>query len=312
MSEEKNTAEVTIEKIQDAIENIADKADDIKDVVGDKIDDIKDVLEDKIDDLKDALGDKGGDLKDAIVEKAAAVKDKVQETMADFEDKLDKDKFDAPVWDKFKSMMDNKEVITVKIENAVKGGVVTAIDGIRAFIPQSHLSLQRIEDLTTMVGKEVKVNVIEAEQSAKKLVLSAREVLRQEARQAKRDQAANIPVGTVLSGKVETLQPYGAFIRLENGLSGLVHVSQISQKRVKTPEDVLKIGDEVQVKVINVKDGKLSLSMKALQAPAEEEKAERPARPRRERPEREEKIEIPKAENISTNLGSLLKDIKLD
>ncbi len=71
-------------------------------------------------------------------------------------------------------------------------------------------------------------------------------------------------IGLVTEGTVESIQPYGAFIDLGNGLSGLVHVSQICEKRIKTPAAVLKVGDKVKVKVINVKDGKLSLSMKAL------------------------------------------------
>lgn len=106
-------------------------------------------------------------------------------------------------------------------------------------------------------------------------------------------------VGTVLKGTVETLQNYGAFVKLENGLSGLVHVSQISQKRVKMPSDVLTVGDEVEVKVIGIKDGKISLSMKALEE--DKEKAE----------EKAEKVVIPKAEDIGTNLGDLFKNIQL-
>ena len=100
-----------------------------------------------------------------------------------------------------------------------------------------------------------------------------------------------------MSGVVESIQNYGAFIRLENGLSGLVHISQISSKRVKSVGDVLNKGDEVQVKVIGVKDGKISLSMKALEEKPEEEIVE--------------KVEIPKAEEIGTSLGSLFKNIKL-
>ena len=107
---------------------------------------------------------------------------------------------------------------------------------------------------------------------------------------------ANVKTGSDLTGKVESLQNYGAFVRLENGLSGLVHVSQISQKRVKSPKDVLNTGDEVTVKVIGIKDGKISLSMKAL-----EEVVEEP----------EEKVEIPKSENIGTSLGDLFKGLKL-
>ena len=104
-------------------------------------------------------------------------------------------------------------------------------------------------------------------------------------------------IGTVMEGVVETLKDYGAFIKLEDGLSGLVHVSQISTKRVNQPSDVLKVGDAVKVKVIAIKEGKISLSMKVL----EEKEEEAPV----------EKVVIPKAEKISTNLGDLLKGIKL-
>ena len=100
-----------------------------------------------------------------------------------------------------------------------------------------------------------------------------------------------------MTGTVETLQNYGAFIDLGNGLSGLVHVSQISDKRIKTPADVLEVGQSVDVKVIGVKDGKISLSMKALIEKKEEEVVE--------------KVVIPKAENIGTSLGDLFKNIKL-
>ena len=100
-----------------------------------------------------------------------------------------------------------------------------------------------------------------------------------------------------MEGTVDSLQTYGAFVRLEDGLSGLVHISQISRNRIKSPDAVLKVGDQVKVKVIGIKDGKISLSMKALEEAPEEEVFE--------------KVEIPKAENIGTSLGDLFKNIKL-
>ena len=103
-------------------------------------------------------------------------------------------------------------------------------------------------------------------------------------------------MGSVLEGTVESLQTYGAFVRLENDLSGLVHISQISDKRIKSPKDVLSAGDVVTVKVIGIKDGKISLSMKALIEPEEEVV---------------EEVEIPKAEEIGTSLGDLFKNIQL-
>ena len=102
----------------------------------------------------------------------------------------------------------------------------------------------------------------------------------------------------VTEGKVESIQPYGAFIDLGNGLTGLVHISQICEKRIKTPAAVLHVGDEVKGKVIAVKDGKLSLSMKALQDVAAEEI-------------QEETVELPESEELTTNLGALFANIKL-
>ena len=132
------------------------------------------------------------------------------------------------------------------------------------------------------------------------MILSARELLREKAQEEKKARIAAVAVGTVMDGTVETLQPYGAFVKLENGLSGLVHVSQISHTRIKDPSVVLKVGDSVKVKVIAVKDGKLSLSMKAL----EEDTAAR---------EEEElrNIKLPKSEELTTSLGELFKNIKL-
>ena len=106
----------------------------------------------------------------------------------------------------------------------------------------------------------------------------------------------SVKVDSVLKGTVESLQTYGAFVRLENGLSGLVHISQISDKRIKSASDVLSVGQEIDVKVIGIKDGKISLSMKALLEPEEEII---------------EEVEIPEAENIGTSLGDLFKNIKL-
>ena len=155
-----------------------------------------------------------------------------------------------------------------------------------------------MEDLNEWLGKKIKVRVITADPDKKKLVLSAREILREERDAKRREEFDKIQVGDVLEGTVETLKDYGAFIRLQGGLSGLVHVSQISDKRIPTPAKVLNVGDPVTVKVIAIKDGKLSLSMKALLHKEEEQ---------------EEKTDyrLPKSEKISTNLGSLLSKLNL-
>ncbi|HIX98119.1 MULTISPECIES: S1 RNA-binding domain-containing protein [Clostridia] len=217
---------------------------------------------------------------------------KPEETMADYEEHLD----DANPWNVVQRYMENKTTLPVKVEGIVNGGAIAMVEGLRGFIPASRLSLSYIEDLETYLLKDIEVRVIEVNQAENRLILSAREILREKEKKAMEEKIANVKVGSVVKGKVESLQTYGAFVRLEDGLSGLVHVSQISRKRVKSPKDVLSVGDEVTVKIIGLKDGKISLSMKALEEKDEEEDI---------------KVEIPKSENIGTSLGDLFKNIKL-
>ena len=199
-------------------------------------------------------------------------------------------------WDKLKALLESKENVTVTISEAVKSGVVCYLEGIRAFIPASKLSLNYIEEdaLKDFVGKKLDVRVITADEKDKKLVLSAREILREKADEERAQKVSNVQVGLVTEGTVESIQDYGAFINLGNGLSGLVHISQISNTRIAHPSAVLKVGDKVKVKVTAIKDGKLSLSMKALQDVAATEITE-------------EKIEFESEGEATTSLADLLK-----
>ncbi len=215
------------------------------------------------------------------------------ETMADLEEHFD----DANPWNIVTDYMEKKTILTVKVEGIVNGGVIAVVEGIRGFIPASQLSLSYVENLEDFLLQEIEVQVIEAVQSENRLILSAKNILKAKAKAEKEALIASIKIGSVLNGTVESLQSYGAFIDLGNGLSGLVHISQISDKRIKQASDVLEVGQNIDVKVIGIKEGKISLSIKALIEPKEEEIAP--------------KVEIPKAENIGTNLGDLFKNIKL-
>lgn len=217
-----------------------------------------------------------------------------EETMADLEEHFD----DANPWNLVADYLEKGTVLKVTVDGVVNGGVIAMVEGLRGFIPASKLSLSYIENLEDYLTKEVDVQVIDANQSENRLILSARELLKKKEKEEKAKLLASVEAGAVLNGKVETLQNYGAFIRLENGLSGLVHVSQISDKRIKMPSDVLEVGQDVTVKVIGNKDGKISLSIKALIEPKEEEV-------------KVEKVVIPPSENIGTSLGDLFKNIKL-
>lgn len=202
-------------------------------------------------------------------------------------------------WDRLNQLMEDKTNLKVKIGGIVKGGAVAYVEGIRGFIPASKLSLNYVEDLEDWLNKEIEVRVITADAEEKRLVLSAREILREKAEEERKAKISNLEIGLVTEGVVESLMPYGAFINLGNGLSGLVHISQISQQRIKHPGAVLKEGQTVKVKVIGIKDGKISLSMKALEDVAAVEIEE-------------ETYSLPKAEDATTSLASLFKNIKLN
>ena len=212
-----------------------------------------------------------------------------------------KDAANLVAWDKLRSLKETQSNIRVKVAGIVKSGVIAYVEDIRGFIPASKLALDYVDedDLNDWLGKELEVRAITVDEEDGKLVLSAKEILREKEAEEKKARISNVQVGLVTEGKVESIQPYGAFIDLGNGLTGLVHISQICEKRIKTPAAVLHVGDEVKVKVIAVKDGKLSLSMKALQDVAAEEI-------------QEESVELPESEELTTNLGSLFANIKLN
>ena len=203
-------------------------------------------------------------------------------------------------WDVLEQMKEEKTDVTVKVSEAVNGGAVAYVEGIRGFIPASQLDLNYVEDPSAYVGKTLKVRVITVDQEKEKLVLSAKEILKEQQKEEHDHKVAMIVPGTILEGNVESLQTYGAFIDLKDGLSGLVHISQICQKRIKKPSEVLKAGDKVKVKVLNTNDGKISLSIKAV---AEEQEASEV--------EDFDTASFSSNESVGTSLGDLFAKLKL-
>lgn len=269
-----------------------------------------------------AVKEQAEEVKEAVTEKAEEAQESMADYAAELEASLSKgEPTSDPVWARFEELLNSREPIKVTIDSAVKGGVVAFVDGVRAFIPASKLANGYVENLEEYKGKEVEAMVITAEEAGKKLVLSVRDVLRKKSAEAKAARAAILAEcveGAVMEGTVDSLMDYGAFIKLDNGASGLLHVSQISYKRVEKPADVLNKGDRITVKIIGVKDGKISLSKKALEeAPARKERAPRERRegddrPRRDRREKEEVFNYKETGKASTSVGDLLKGLKLD
>ena len=202
-------------------------------------------------------------------------------------------------WDVLTGYLEEKKAVTVKVNEVVNAGVVAYLEGIRGFIPASHLALSYVENLDEYKGKMLEVRVITVDQEKEKLVMSAREILREKEKEAHDHKVAMIVPGTVMEGTVESLQPYGAFVDLKDGLSGLVHISQISQRRIKKPSEVLKVGDKVKVKILNTNDGKISLSMKALEEMQVDEV---------------EKVDVKQygnSESLGTSLGDLFAKLNI-
>lgn len=206
---------------------------------------------------------------------------------------------DVLAWEKLKSYKESGEILEVVVKGITNAGVIAYVEGVRGFIPASKLSLSYVEDTEEYLNKKIQVQVLDMDKESKKLILSAKEILREKAEEERRKRISNIEPGLVTEGVVESLQPYGAFVDLGNGLSGLVHISQICEKRLKKPSEVLSVGEKVKVKVIAVKDGKLSLSIKE-------------ASDLMAKDIEEETYEVPdEGQQATTSLASLFANIKL-
>ena len=202
-------------------------------------------------------------------------------------------------WDKLKQMMEDRTMVKVKIQEVVNSGAIAYLEGIRGFIPVSRLSDEYVEELEEWNGRTVEVTVITADEESRRLVLSGREAAKEKKQAELGKKIAKCEVGAVMNGTVETLKDYGAFVALENGLTGLLHISQISAQRIKHPGVVLKEGQEVTVKIISTENNKISLSMKVLA----EEQAEA---------ESHETFDYKEEGQASTGLGALLKGLKFN
>ena len=206
---------------------------------------------------------------------------------------------DMLAWDKLKEMKDNDTVVSVRIKESVPSGVVAYLEGIRAFIPASQICSDYVENTDEWIGKTVDVRVITVEQEKEKLVLSGKAVEREREEEQRNHKISMLVPGSIVEGTVESIMPYGAFVNLGNGISGLVHISQICQKRIASPHEVVKEGQKVKVKIINTNDNKVSLSMKAL----EEEMVDTE--------DAGDVEEYTSDESASTSLGDLLSKLKL-
>ncbi|TCT16823.1 small subunit ribosomal protein S1 [Natranaerovirga pectinivora] len=156
-----------------------------------------------------------------------------------------------------------EKIIKIKINEVVKGGVITYINGMRGFIPASLLSIDYVDDLNKFVGKELDAKIVELDQSSNKIILSPKSVELEKVEIQKKEKLNTLQNGEVVEGTVKNLTNFGAFVDI-GGIQGLVRNQDLAWKRVKHPSEIVQVGDQVKVYIINVdrKNEKISLGLK--------------------------------------------------
>ncbi len=168
-------------------------------------------------------------------------------------------------WENLVDAYNADETVEAQVVREVKGGLLATVKGINAFIPGSQVTTHYVKDLSQYVGQTLECKIINVDDRKKRLVLSSRKIQEQE-QQVKIDEAwENINVDETIKGTVQRLTDFGAFVDL-GGVDGLIHISDISWKRIKHPSDVLNVGDEVEVIVLraNKERNRISLGLKQL------------------------------------------------
>lgn len=178
-------------------------------------------------------------------------------------------------WESVERLVESDEVIDSKITGFNKGGLIVAVEGLRGFVPSSQISAMRRGQSTgdtpeqrwqKMIGQPISVRVIEVDRERRRLILSERAASTESRQSIKERVIEELEEGKVYTGRVTSLANFGAFINI-NGADGLVHLSELSWEHIDHPREVLEVGQEVKVKVINVDREKkrIGLSVRALQ-----------------------------------------------
>ena len=164
------------------------------------------------------------------------------------------------IWDEIMAKYESGEYVTGTGKEAVKGGLLADVMGIRCFIPASQLSLRYVEKIEEFVGQELTLQIIEVDKPKKRIVASRKKVLLAEEAERKKAIWDALEVGSVVKGVVRRLADFGAFVDI-GGVDGLVHVTDLSWGRVQHPSDVVKVGDEIDVKILNVDPARERISL---------------------------------------------------
>lgn len=166
-------------------------------------------------------------------------------------------------WDLVENSYNEKERVECKVINVVKGGLSVLVHGIKGFMPASQVSLKYVSDLTPYKGKTLIAKIIDFDKDKKRVILSRKEVEREELNNKRKELWASLEVGQIREGVVQRLTDFGAFVDL-GGVDGLIHISDLSWNKVKHPSEVVTEGQRVNVKVLSFdkEKNKISLSLK--------------------------------------------------
>lgn len=177
-------------------------------------------------------------------------------------------------WVDLKNLMESGEVLELPVKEANRGGLIIELKSVQGFLPTSQLSAKNyprveggdkekiFEELQKLVGQNLKIKVLDVSAGENKLIFTEKDLNQNEVREA----LAKYKIGDVVSGEITGVVDFGAFVKLDGDLNleGLVHISEIDWALVEDPRSILKSGDKIQAKIIDIQGGKISLSLKAL------------------------------------------------
>ena len=177
------------------------------------------------------------------------------------------------IWKELEEKMDNKEIITTTVLEANKGGLMVKINGVIGFLPASQLTGEhypRVSDgdknkilslLAQIVGKDVKIRIIGTDRNEGKLIVSEKVTKEKE----EREKISDLKLGNIIEGEISGIVDFGVFVKFNNSLEGLVHISELAWKLIDDPRKLFNTGQKVRCKIIGIDDSRISLSIKALE-----------------------------------------------
>ena len=170
------------------------------------------------------------------------------------------------VWDRIKDAYDSDQMVEGRLVRRIKGGIVVDLFGVDAFLPGSQIDIKQVKNFDQFIGEVFPFRIIKLNKNRRNIVVSRRVVLEEERERLRKQILQTLEVGQIRKGSVKNITDFGGFIDL-GGLDGLLHITDISWGRVGHPSDVLSIGDDVEVKVLNYdkERERISLGMKQLQ-----------------------------------------------